>query len=241
MSSYEQSEDAWFHFIKSLTVVGTTLGDFGITLKKMLLQAPSKLGLIALTVWRTLNSPFHQWHDSVTNTDLLPLPYLEMSVEDVKDLHEHHELGKFADTTAYWSVPQSKSRRLEKVQAWVFCLITVLNHMHLGCGNENVDKLKLEGEPSSTQMESLSRFYLQVDQFLGADEAVISDKDWKQVLASKRLSCGGEVVSKAEEVTLEQILPALPPPGIAGSIPAVDLVGRQMKRLLERRCPYDNG
>ena len=114
MSSYEQSEDAWFHFIKSLTVVGTTLGDFGITLKKMLLQAPSKLGLIALTVWRTLNSPFHQWHHPVTNTDLLPLPYLEMSVEDVKDLHEHHELGKFADTTAYWSVPQSKSRRLGK-------------------------------------------------------------------------------------------------------------------------------
>ncbi len=88
-------------YIKSLTVVGTTLGDFGITLKKMLLQAPSKLGLIALTVWRTLN------------TDLLPLPCLEMSVEDVKDLHEHHELGKFADTTAYWSVPQSKFRRLE--------------------------------------------------------------------------------------------------------------------------------
>ena len=34
-------------------------------------------------------------------------------------------------------------------------------------------------------------------------------------------------------MTLEQILPALPPPGIAGSIPAVDLVGSQMKRLLE--------
>ena len=50
MSSYEQSEDAWFLFVKSLTVVGTTLGDFGITLKKMLLQAPSKLGLIALTI-----------------------------------------------------------------------------------------------------------------------------------------------------------------------------------------------
>ena len=83
MSSYEQSEDAWFLFIKSLTVVGTTLGDFGITLKKMLLQAPTKLGLIALTVWRTLNSPFHQWHESVTNTDLWPHPYLGMSVEDV--------------------------------------------------------------------------------------------------------------------------------------------------------------
>ena len=90
MSSYEQSEDAWFLFMKSFTVVGTTFGDFGITLKKMLLQALSKLGLIALTIWRALNSPFHQWHDSVTNTDLLPLPYLEMSVEDVKDLHEHH-------------------------------------------------------------------------------------------------------------------------------------------------------
>ena len=90
------------------------------------------LGLVALTVWRALNSPFNNWHDSVTNTDLLPLPYLEMSVEDVKDLHEHHEIGKFADTTAYGSVPQSKSRRWEKVQAWVFGLITVLNHMHLG-------------------------------------------------------------------------------------------------------------
>ncbi len=44
---------------------------------------------------------------------------------------------------------------------------------------------------------------------------------------------GSEMCIRGREVTLEQILPALPPPGIAGSIPAVDLVDPQMKRLLE--------
>ena len=57
--------------------------------------------------------------------------------------------------------------------------------------------------------------------------------NWDTMLASKRLSFGGEVVSKAEVITSAQVLPDLLPVGLAASVPAVDLVSPDLRVLFE--------
>ena len=57
-------------------------------------------------------------------------------------------------------------------------------------------------------------------------EATMSE--WQQELKSTQISYGGEEVSVAQEMTLAQIVKALPPKGLAASIEAVDLAeGRE--------------
>eukprot|EP00971_Amphidinium_carterae_P136939 2713716-Amphidinium_carterae.1 len=41
--------------------------------------------------------------------------------------------------------------------------------------------------------------------------------DWEQELRESAVSYNGEEVSKAKDITLEQIVPALPPQGVVGS------------------------
>jgi len=74
---------------------------------------------------------------------------------------------------------------------------------------------------------------LAADEFIGDNVAKCPVRDWDTILTSKRLSYGGEVVSKAEVITLAQVLPGLPPVGLAASVPAVDLVAPDLRVLLE--------
>ena len=189
MRSQEHGKDAWDHLRKGLTGVDASLGNFGKNWRKMLHQVSSRFELEALTVWRRLNSPFNYWYDSVSYTEFVPLHYGEMSVEDVKDLSKHHELEKLADTTAYWSVQKENARRLDTVQAWLFCLLTALTFMHLGRVNENIVEPELDGDHSPTQGKSLAWLYLTLDHVVTPAEEgrhLRACNDWSQGEKSQR-------------------------------------------------------
>ena len=153
------AEDPWRDHMSGLSLAGLTLGEFGIVLKDMLLELDSKLGRVANNIHGFLRSTFGWPQDELkVAQDLLPLPHVEMSVEDLKDLITHHHLGAFSSTLHFWTDSEASAQRLAQVSAWVFSIIVVVNHLFLGCGNENPDKLKQAFAPSTSQLESIWRF-----------------------------------------------------------------------------------
>ena len=59
-----------------------------------------------------------------------------------------------------------------------------------------------------------------------------SSSEWKSKLEGVKLSYQGEIVEKAQELTLEQILPGLPPPGYGGRVKLEELCDGETKDLL---------
>jgi hypothetical protein len=75
----------------------------------------------------------------------------------------------------------------------------------------------------------LARF---ADVFVGEDVR-IPKPNWEAELAKRALDYSGELASKAQNTTLEQVAPSLPPDGVAGSVDALALSGGPVHRLLE--------
>ena len=67
---------------------------------------------------------------------------------------------------------------------------------------------------------------------VGDGEVKMPGTDWADYLATRKMSYEGEAVAKAEDLTLEQIAPALPPKGLAGSVDALDLCTPAIKEQL---------
>ena len=57
--------------------------------------------------------------------------------------------------------------------------------------------------------------------------------EWGKKLGDVRISYTGEIIEKAHQLTLDQVLPGLPPAGYGGSVPLIDLCeGELRERLL---------
>lgn len=87
-------------------------------------------------------------------------------------------------------------------------------------------------EPNAAQLESITRLYLDADEFIGDELTKFPNKDWGRLLADKQLSYDGSVVARAQELTLEQVLPSLPPKGVACSVASLDLAPPRLQRFL---------
>ena len=111
-------------------------------------------------------------------------------------------------------------------------MITVVNYLFLGLGCESFSSMNSMGPLGTAQAESLHRFYLVADNFVGDDTLAMPGKDWSSILQSKRVGHDGEVVTKAVNLTMQQVLPALPPVRIAGSINALDIAEGLLRNLL---------
>ncbi len=65
--------------------------------------------------------------------DFYPMPLVVLSVEDVKALLTNHEQASCMTTARYWDQEAHLShQRHQRVQAWVWCIIAVLNFMFFG-------------------------------------------------------------------------------------------------------------
>jgi len=109
----------------------------------------------------------------------------------------------------------------------------VINFMFLGYGKEKFDERMFTRAIGASQVASTERLHVLADTFIGKDEAKTPNRDWGQLLSESRLSYEGEVVAKAQELTVEQVLPALPPVGIGGSVDALELCDDALRPLLE--------
>ncbi len=123
-------------------------------------------------------------------------------------------------------------KRLKRVTAWVFVMLVAINFMYCGFGHETFKGAAVAGPLSVAQMESLGRLYTAADLFIGDDAQAMPGRDWAELLQSRRLGYDGEVVAKAVDLTVEQVLPALPPEDIGGSVNALEVAEADMRKLL---------
>ncbi len=98
-----------------------------------------------------------------------------------------------------------------------------LNFMSVGFGTDAYTQFHPTAPPSATQLESVSRFFFDVDDFLADYVQTMAGRDWKTMLSEKRFSYEGEVEAKARELTIKQVLPCLPPAGVTGSVPSISV------------------
>ena len=63
-------------------------------------------------------------------------------------------------------------------------------------------------------------------------EAIVPAEGWQSKLGQHSVTYCGEVVQRAMPLTLEQILPALPPADLSGKLDAVGLSEGSMRELL---------
>ena len=130
---------------------------------------------------------------------------------------------------------------------WHFLLVGALNFMWEG--SKPTGRV-CHGPPSRSQQLALDRLWdavkIFVDDTSESSEKLLkcpSCQSWPEKIEGFRVSYTGEVVCKAQELTLAQILPGLPPEGYGGCVQLVDLCEGVVKEsvgshaeLPGRRC-----
>ena len=170
---------------------------------------------------------------SLEEGDLLPLAYLIWSVEDIQSLYSRSPKAQHSSLRTFWCSPgDGKAERLQCVSDWMWCVVISINYLYTAQGKEACSQFATSVSPTMAQLESLSQSWLAVDEFIGSQDIPFSCKDWPTVLLGSRLSYDGEVVAKAVDITVEQVLPGLPPIGVAGSIQCIDLLPHRLQPLL---------
>ena len=221
--------------LRSRIFTNITMGQFGIRLKEVLQIMPFGLGGVARATSLLVNQSFSK--EAKPTLDLLPLPIAFLSAEDMRDLTNNDERNH-SRNSPFWSnstldgMPP-RQWRLRCLHSWVFCCVIQINYMYIGFGDDQYSKAVSQSPPSAAQLESLRRLHLQIDEFLGPDTALVPERDWRKLIDTKRMAYDGEVVAKAQELTMAQVLPGLPPEGVAGSVNAIDLATPRLRALLE--------
>ena len=170
---------------------------------------------------------------------ILPLPLWDDSKSALKEVFESGEFKRLAGTWANKKQNKEKAARLSRKKGlliWHGLVVTFINHMWTGGGSS---ARVPEGPPSESQKLALEQLWGFVRDFVD-DSSETAEKvprspamgDWGRKLGDVRISYHGEVVDKAQGLTLEQIRPGLPPGGYGGSVPLVELCEGELRRRL---------
>ena len=142
----------------------------------------------------------------------------ECSLEELTDEQFHREWGE---------------------DCWLICFAMGLNGLDgelrpLSPGNWSAAEQR-----AATAMRQTIRRFLNLNVHLESQVSVL-----RQELREKRVGYCGEELGSVEQLSLAQVLPALPPKGHAGSIPVIDWVSAGTRELLldpERLLVKDEG
>ena len=88
------------------------------------------------------------------------------------------------------------------------------------------------GPATEAQMRVLGRLGWCADRLVARDDSVLRKINWVEELRGKRISYDGQELQTAAKMTWAQILPGLPAPGIAASVPAEALASGEVRRCL---------
>ena len=158
---------------------------------------------------KTLRSPF-------------PLPLGDVSPVYEEALKKSHE---------NFCLMSSEAKVAE--DAWVITTISALN------GLAGKSRAVNPGDGSKLQRRALAEIRASVKRMLSKDiELHRCSQDIEKELASRFVSYTGEEVPKMQVLSVEQVLPALPPASHGGSIFATDLVCEGTRKFLEN--PLDS-
>lgn len=120
---------------------------------------------------------------------------------------------------------------------WHGLIVLGLNYLWAGCKQNG---LVCHREPTASQSACLKRLWEVVKNFVD-DTSEVKEKlvkspgreAWKGKLDSFRVSYQGEVVEKAQKLTLARILPGLPPVGYGGKVNILELCEGRVREMLE--------
>eukprot|EP00438_Fugacium_kawagutii_P004851 Skav221072 [mRNA] locus=scaffold3118:298387:301731:- [translate_table: standard] len=172
---------------------------------------------------------------------LLPLPLKEDSKLALRELFESGEYRRLAGT---WGAKKDAKTKAAKVARktgmliWHGLLVTTVNVLWTG-GSK--DAAIHSGPVTKAQEMALERFWEAIRAFVD-DTSESKEKvprstgvgEWGAKLGDVRISYEGEVIEKAHRITLDQVLPGLPPKGYGGSVPLVELCEGELKEKLLR-------
>ena len=150
--------------------------------------------------------------------------------------------GEFRRLAGSWGAKkQNKEKAAKQIRRsgmllWHGLVVTGINALWTGGGNSG--KVH-RGGPSKAQQMALDRIWDVVRDFVD-DRSETQEKvprsptlgEWGKKLGDVRISYQGEIVEKAHQLTLAQILPGLPPPGFGGSVPLVELCDGELREKL---------
>eukprot|EP00971_Amphidinium_carterae_P196276 3894428-Amphidinium_carterae.2 len=157
---------------------------------------------------------------TTTVRDLLPLP--NMVTAEVKQ--------EAARVAANLQHDDSVVRQVGG-QAWFHVLIYALNMLHHGLYEWRPHKSATGG--NQLGYVKCTEYLKEVaEQYAEDDGLGVLDGDVTDILSNKRLDYSGDLVSGPEKLTLEQIKPALPAPGVGGSVASEAVAAGRFKELL---------
>ena len=217
----------WKALVNSRWRSTITLSNFGTWLKECITDSPHQIGKFAKDLDRLYDQQdpgARERHGDRVAKDLLPLPYITYSAEEL----EKEEPFKFKLRAGKFKDKEIGSEIQKSWYDWVFLHVLLVNYLHEG-GLAVVLKDKIpvgpaavRPRPSVAQARALRGIHLRCLE-LALAEVSIPDTNWGKIAGNSRLSYQGEVVQKAVDLTLDSVVPALPPAALSGRCKAIDL------------------
>ena len=78
--------------------------------------------------------------------------------------------------------------RLRQIESWVAIMVTSVNFLYLGFGRESYSSVGKAERLGEAQLESLHRFFLAADGFVGDGKSRMPGKDWDEVCSQSELA-----------------------------------------------------
>ena len=233
----EEGLEGFRKWMKDNVPDGLGVSQLGAHLVLQLKNAPTSLGRF---MTRMLAEPSSVGGGGERQRSILPLPVLPDSREAVRKIIEEKEYRRLAGATKekrdLGGSEVHRAMRRIGLLAWHFLITLALNFLWSGCRGRG--KVCSRG-PTRAQKLCQGRLWeaakLFVDDTSETKEKFVKAPDsssWKEKLDGVKLSYQGEIVEKAQQLTLKQIMPGLPPPGYGGRVKLVDLCEGETKELL---------
>ena len=235
-TSAEGVLDGYRKWLKENDLSGLSIAQAGAHLVLQMKESGTKLGAYMM---RMLEEPTGSERKERQRA-VLPLPILSDSRKEVLKLIASGDYKRLAGT--WKDKQQMKGGKVEREMRRVGLLIW---HLLLCCGlnfqwtgGKSVGSVCFR-DPTKVQKRCLDHLWESAKVFLD-DRSEVKEKllkvpnvgDWSSKLDGVRISYQGETVEKARDITLDQIMPGLPPEGYGGKIQLADLCEGEVKELL---------
>ena len=217
-------------------VAGLTVAQMGAFMVLQLKKSSTNLGKFLL---RMVTEPPGE-EGQERQRSVLPLPLNPDSVTEIRKVWDGEEyrrlMGSWSEKKKLNPGQVQRGMRRSGILIWHGLLVTGINYLWSGCRwRSKVCNRKA----SSAQQACLDRLWkaarLFVDDVSEIKEKLVKSPgaaEWKDKLEGVRISYQGEIVEKAQELTLEQILPGLPPVGYGGRVAITDLCEGEVRECL---------
>ena len=211
----ESALNGFRRWLKENPMDGLTTVQCGAHLMLQILKSGTSFGKYL----RRMLEP-HEETRQERQRSVLPLPLKDDSWKEMKKVRDSGEFKRLAGT---WKEKQalgaSKTKKeMRKVGLLIWHGLVTASLNFLWSGGRTLGQIA-QGTPSKAQVMCQERLWESVKVFVD-DVSETAEKlvkapdsgDWNQRLEKMRISYHGEVVEKSQSLTLEQILPGLPPP-----------------------------